>query len=157
MPVTLHVTHVTRHSALFRQLHEDVVGFVLALLIFLLCFLIIMDIFSVQLCLTFMVFLLNILWSLLDQGKCLSINLRNVFPMLLFMFLLNSELNKMMFLFLFHFVSLLGVNSRSAMCPESFSASSYSVVALLKISSPAELSDSLQLIDAGICLMVVRG
>ena len=43
------------------------------------------------------------------------------------------------------------------MCSESFSASSYSVLPLLKISSLAELSDSLWLTDAGICLMMVRG
>ena len=62
-----------------------------------------------------------------------------------------------MFLFLFRFFGLLGVNSKPAICPESFNASSYSVLALLKISSLAELSDSLQLTDAGICLMMVGG
>ena len=37
------------HSAFFRQLHGGVVGVDLLLMIFLLCFLMIMDIFSVQL------------------------------------------------------------------------------------------------------------
>ena len=64
------------------------------------------------------------------------------------MFLLNDGLNQIVFLFLFRFFSLLGVNSRSAVCPESFSASSHSVLALLKISSPVDLSDSLRLTDA---------
>ena len=77
--------------------------------------------------------------------------------MFVLMFLLNGGLNQMLFLFLFRFFSLLGVNSRSAVCPKSFSASSYSVLALLKISSPAELSDILLLTDAAICLMMVRG
>ena len=75
------------HSVFFQQLHGGVVGVVLLLMIFLLCFFMIMDIFSVQL--TLMVFLLNILWSLLDRGKCLSINLRKVFPIFVLMFLLK--------------------------------------------------------------------
>ena len=37
------------HSAVFRQLHGGVVGVALLLMIFLLCVLMIMDIFSVQL------------------------------------------------------------------------------------------------------------
>ena len=127
------------HSVFSRQLHGGIVGVALLLMIFLLCFLMIMDIFSVQLQLTLMVFLLNILWSLLDQGKCLSINLRKVFPMLILMFLLKGGLNQIMFLFLFWFFGRLGLNSRSAVCPEVLSAFSYSVLALLKISSFAYL------------------
>ena len=65
--------------------------------------------------------------------------------MFVLMFLLGGGLNQIMFLFLFRFFSLLGRNSRSAVCPKSFSASSYSVLALLKISSLLELSDSLRL------------
>ena len=37
------------HSVFFQQLHGGVVGVALLLMIFLLCFLMIMDIFSVQL------------------------------------------------------------------------------------------------------------
>ena len=37
------------HSVFFRQLHGGVVGVALLLMIFLLCFLMIIDIFSVQL------------------------------------------------------------------------------------------------------------
>ena len=87
----------------------------------------------------------------------MSTNLRNVFPMFVLTFLLKSGLNQIMFLFLFRFFGLLGLNSRFAVCPEVLSASSYSVLALLKISSLAELSDNLRQTDAEICLMMVLG
>ena len=90
--------------------------------------------------------------KVLDQGKCLSINLRKVFPMFVLMFLLKGGLNQIMFLFLFHFFGRLVLNSRSAVCPEVLRAFSYSVLALLKISSFAELSDNLWLTDVGILL-----
>ena len=107
------------YSVFFRQLHGGVVGVALLLMIFLLCFLMIMDIFSVQLQLTLMVFLLNILWSLLDRGKCLSINLRKVFPMFVLMFLLKGGLNQIMFLFLFRFFGRLGLN-QDLLCVQKF-------------------------------------
>ena len=74
-------------------------------------------------------------------------------------FLLKGGLNQIMFLFLFRLFALLGLSSRFAVCPdqEVLSASSYSVLALLKISSLAELSDNLWLTDAEICLMMVLG
>ena len=87
----------------------------------------------------------------------MSINLRKVFPMFVLMFLLKSGLNQIMFLFLFRFFGRLGLNSSSAVCPEVLSAFSYSVLALLKISSFAELSDNLWLTDVGICLMMDLG
>ena len=87
----------------------------------------------------------------------MSINLRKVFPMFVLMFLLKGGLNQIMFLFLFRFFGQLGLNSRSAVCPEVLSAFSYSVFALLKISSFAELSDNLWLTDVGICLMMDLG
>ena len=70
--------------------------------------------------------------------------------MFVLMFLLKGGLNQIMFLFLFRFFGQLGLNSRSAVCPEVLSAFSYSVLALLKISSFAELSDNLWLTDVGI-------
>ena len=88
----------------------------------------------------------------------MSINLRKVFPMFVLMFLLKGGLNQIMFLFLFRFFfGRLGLNSRSAVCPEVLSAFSYSVLALLKISSIVELSDNLWLTDVGICLMMDLG
>ena len=77
--------------------------------------------------------------------------------MFVLMFLLKDVLNQMMFLFLFRFFGLLGVNSRSALCLECFSASSFSVLVFLKISSLVEMSDGLWMTDAGICLMMLRG
>ena len=79
------------------------------------------------------------------------------FPMFVLTFLLKGGLNQIMFLFLFRFFGLLGLNSRFAVRPEVFSASSYYVLALLEISSLAKLSDNLRLADAGICLMMVLG
>ena len=57
--------------------------------IFLLWALMICSIFSVQLKLTFTVFRLQILWSLLLLGKCLSISLRNVFAIFVCTFLIE--------------------------------------------------------------------
>ena len=65
----------------------------------------------------------------------MSINLRKVFPMFVLMFLLKGGLNQIMFLFLFRFFGRSGLNSGSAVCPEVLSTFSYSVLALLKISS----------------------
>ena len=87
----------------------------------------------------------------------MSINLRKVFPMFLLMFLLKGGLNQIMFLFLFRFFRRLGLNSRSPVCPEVFSAFSYSVLALFRISLFAELSDNLWLTDVGIYLMMDLG
>ena len=77
--------------------------------------------------------------------------------MFVLMFLLKGGLNQIMFLFLFRFFGRLGLNSRSAVRPEVLSAFSYSVLALLKIFSFAELSDNLWLMDVGICLMMDLG
>ena len=60
--------------------------------------------------------------------------------MFFLIFLLKGGLNQIMFLFLFRFFGLLGLNSRLAVCPEVVSASPYSVFAVLKICSLAELS-----------------
>ena len=77
--------------------------------------------------------------------------------MFVLMFLLKDGLNQIMFLFLFRFFGRLGLNSRSAVCREGLSAFSYSVLALLKISSFVELSDNLWLTDVRICLMMDLG
>ena len=63
--------------------------------IFLLCPLIICDKFWVQLKLTLMVFLLKILCSLLEPGKCFSIKFRNIFATLVDTSKVHCVLNQM--------------------------------------------------------------
>ena len=60
-----------------------------------------------QLWLIFIVFLLEILLSLLFLGKCLSINVRNVFATFVATLMLKGGLNHVIFRFLVLFFSLL--------------------------------------------------
>ena len=62
----------------------------------LLCALMMLARFGMQLQMTLTVFLLNILLSLEFFGKCLSINFRNFWPTFVDTFLLNGGLNHMM-------------------------------------------------------------
>ena len=62
-----------------------------------------------------------------------------------------------MFLFLFFFLVLWGVNISVGENPLFFSAASYSPFALLKMVSLEELSNSLRTMDSGICLMIGGG
>ena len=62
--------------------------------------------------------------------------------MLVFTFLLQGGLNQIMFLFIWRFGGLRCVNESGAEYPLFLSAVSYSVFAVLKISSLDELSDS---------------
>ena len=54
--------------------------------------------FSIQLLLTFTLFLLNKLWHLGCFGKCLDTSLRNVLPMFVCALLLKGGLYQIMFL-----------------------------------------------------------
>ena len=100
---------------------------------------------------------LNILCSLFDLGKCLSINCRNVLAMFVETALLYGGLNQIMFRFLFRcFLSRLvkvGVSGN----PLRFSASSYSGLALSKICLFVELLDRRSLIARGNCLITCGG
>ena len=58
---------------------------------------IMLEIFSAQQQLTFTIFLLNILWSLLDFGRWWSSNLRKRFATLVMKFWVYGGLNQMMF------------------------------------------------------------
>ena len=92
-----------------------------------------------------------------DFGKCLSTRLRNILPMFVLTFLLYGGLNQIMFLFLFFFVVLRGVNMSVGENPLFFSAVSYSPFALLKMVPLEELWDNLRAMDFGICLMMGGG
>ena len=85
---------------LFRQLQRRLSSFV-DFNTELLCPDIIEFKFFIQLELIFIVFLLNILCSLLDFGKCLSNSLKNTFPIFVCTFLEYGGLNQIIFLFRF--------------------------------------------------------
>ena len=72
-------------------------------------------------------------------------------------FLLYGGLNQIMFLFLFYFGVLRGVNMSVGENPLLFSALSYSLFALLKMVSLEELLDNLRAMDSGIGLMIGGG
>ena len=57
------------------------------------------------------------LCSLLYFGKCLLIRVRKVFPMLVWMLLLQGGLNQKVFRFLLRFVGLRGEKDRGAAYP----------------------------------------
>ena len=102
-------------------------------------------IFRVQLQLIFIVFLLNNLWNLWWGGKCFFIRFRNIFPMLVFTFLLYAGLNQM--IFLFRCFLLLAVSKFAwylSLClyPDFSKASWYGVTTSLKISSEEDNVES---------------
>ena len=53
-------------------------------------------VFGMQLQLTFILFLLKVLWSLCSRGKCLENTLRKYLPILLVALLLKGGLNRIM-------------------------------------------------------------
>ena len=110
------------------------------------------DKFSVQQWLALTVFLLKILWSLLDLGKCLSNKLRNVFAALVVTFLLKGRLDRMMLQLRFRFwvfcSSLWNFNS-AFWYPLFFKAVSYSHFVSLKNFSLGEFLFYLLLTGVG--------
>ena len=102
---------------------------------------------------------LNILCSLLDLGKCLSISLRKVWATLVDTFLLNGGLNHIMLRCLFLRLLVDGFEYLRLMFvyPLLFKASSYSPLAALNISSFDELRDNLPFIDFGSCFIIWVG
>ena len=100
---------------------------------------------------------LKILCNLLDFGKCLSTNCRNVLAMFVETVLLYGGLNQIIFRFLFLcFISRM-LKWRFSENPLRFSSSSYSGFALSKVSLFAELLDRRSLIDWGNCLITCHG
>ena len=118
------------------------------------------DKFSVQQWLTLTVFLLKILWSLLDLGQCLSNKLRNVFATLVVTFLLKGRSNRMVLRLRFRFwvfcSSLWNFNS-AFWYLLFFKAVSCSDFVSLKISSLDKFLFNLLLIGFGMCLMTWVG
>ena len=98
--------------------------------IFLLCPLIICDMFWVQLWLTLAVFLLKILGNLLEWRRCFPIKFKNIFATLVDTYKLSGGLNKMIlrcrFLLTLFCLWLGGIYVNFVVCPHFFSASSYS-------------------------------
>ena len=118
------------------------------------------DKFSVQQWLALTVFLLKILWSLLDLGKCLSNKLRNIFAALVVTFLLKGRLNRMVLRLRFRFWVFCSSfwNFKSAFWYLLFfKAVSYSDFLSLKISSMDKFLFNFLLIGIGMCLMTWGG
>ena len=131
---------------------------------FLLCFLIILSMFSKQLYPTLILFLSNILLSSLVLGKCFLIRRRNVLPIFVITCTLNGGVNQITFLFLFRlFTFLLGFPAFSSKLilvftnPLLLRASLYRVLLLSKISLLDELREILVCIECGIFLIIVVG
>ena len=116
-------------SVLTLQLHSRV-SCVSFWTIFLLCPLIICDMFWVQLWLTLAVFLLKILGNLLEWRRCFPIKFKNIFATLVDTYKLSGGLNKMIlrcrFLLTLFCLWLGGIYVNFVVCPHFFSASSYS-------------------------------
>ena len=116
-------------------------------------------IFRVQLQLIFIVFLLNNLWNLWWGGKCFFIRFRNIFPMLVFTFLLYAGLNQMIFLFrcfLLLAVSIFAWYLSLCLYPGLSKASWYRVTTSLKISSEENNVESRDSIASGSGLTITR-
>ena len=108
--------------------------------------------------LIFTLFLLNNLRNLWWGGKCFFIWFRNIFPMLVFTFLLYSGLNQMIFLFCCFFMlalSMFTLYLSLCLCPDLSKASWYGITDLLKISSDGDNDESQELIDSRSCLKLV--
>ena len=94
--------------------------------------------------------LLKILYSLLQRGKCFSIKFRNIFATLVDKSKLSGGLNQKTLRCRFRLVlfrsRLGGVYCSFVVCPDFFSASSYSYLVMLNLSAPEEFRDNLSLI-----------
>ena len=126
--------------------------------ILLLCSLYILNIFYIQLYLTLAGFLLKILCSLWDFGKCLLINRRKTFTIFVDNALLNGGLNQIIFRDLFFgFCHWFLVYLKSTLNLLFFRASSYSHFAVLNFSSLDDFFDSLSWMEFGSCFMMFDG
>ena len=103
-------------------------------------------------------FVLKILCSLWDFGKCLLINQKKFFATFVDTALLNGGLNKIIFWDLFFvFCWWFLVYLKSTLNPPFFRASSYSYFAVLNISSLEKFFDSVFWMEFGICFMTFGG
>ena len=116
--------------------------------------------FCVQQLLPLTVFLLNILWSLLEGGKWWRNSWRNLFPTFVETALLKGGLNQMMLRCRFLFVWLLLVllnSSLKSVYPLSLRAFSYWYLDELKTSSLEEFRDKRPLVIFGNWLIICVG
>ena len=103
-------------------------------------------------------FLLKILCSLWDFGKCLLINRRNIFAIFVDTALLNGGLNQILFRDLFFgFCRWFLVYLKSTLKPLFFRASFYSHFAVFNISLLDEFFDSLSWMDSEFALWRLVG
>ena len=145
------------HYSFTRQLHN--VSWIHGVdIILLLCPFYILDIFWIQLQLTFTVFLLKTLCSLWNFGKCLLINRRNIFPIFVVFVdtaLLNGGLNQIIFRDLFFvFFRWFLMYLKSTLNSLFFRASLYPHFAVLHISLSDEFFDSLGWMEFVWCRLV---
>ena len=99
----------------------------------------------------------NNLYNLLCGGKCFFIRVKNIFPTLVFTFLLYGELNQMMFLFrclLLLVVFMFAWYLSLCLYPHLSKASWYGRIASLKISAETDNDESRDLIEIGSCLII---
>ena len=152
---------LSRHFASSGQLQVLSLVMVLGFGILWLCELIIVFIFRKQLYLIFTVFLLNILWSLLWGGKCLSNKDRKCFPTFVTKFALCGGLNHIILLFrlLLVVVFCLMFCWYRIWClyPAFVSVSLHGMNEFLNISSFVNYFDNLNSIDFGSCLIMDGG
>ena len=100
--VTCKTRTIERAKVLFLQLHFlSLLTPLFSFRIFWLWLLMMFAMLVVQLQLTFKLFLLKILWSLCDLGKCLSTSYKKDFATFVSTFWLKGGLNQIMFLGLF--------------------------------------------------------
>ena len=100
------------------------------------------------------------MWNLWWDGKCFFIRFRNIFPILVFTFLLYGGLNQMMFLFrcfLLLAVFIFAWYLSLCLYPDLSKASWYGVTESLKISSEEDNNESRDSIESGSCLMIDGG
>ena len=99
--------------------------------------------------------------NFLEQGKCFSIKLKNIFATLVDTSKLNGGLDQMIlccsFLLMLFCSWLVGVYVSFVVCPNFLSASSYSNLVLLNISALKQFRDSLSAIIFVSCFVICAG
>ena len=103
---------------------------------------------------------LNNLWNLWWGGKCFFIRFRNIFPVLVFTFLLYGGLNQKIFLFCCFFllaVSIFALHLSLCFYPDLPKESWYEITESVKISSEEDNGESRDSLESGSCLMIDGG
>ena len=142
---------------LFKQLHVLCSVLYLGNKIFALREYIMAWIFRVQLQQIFTVFLLNNLWNLWESWNFVFIRSSNIFPILVFTFLLYSGLNQVIFVFLCFLllaVSISALYLKLFLYPDLSKESWYCITESLKIPSEDDNEESRDSTESGTCLMI---